>query len=180
LKPYFAQKELYRQFLRQHGLKKMFVDDELTHFAHEYNIKIKRPIYYWHVRHFEKTYFQLISMRQSDNFKCFRDTLQRVEYDLPNIYIRANAWAVGGLSTLKHTALTSRSDCDWNDGYAATHGLPVDESLRYEKFWIEYATKLLRKNHVVIAVLPLAALTKKNGVLTKFKSEGYMISTLKY
>ena len=108
---------------------------------------------------------------------CLAATIDRLETDLGNMKLRANAWAVGDLSTLERLPAPDQvAKCV----EAFTSGPGLQDKLtagraRYFDEWLGAAEAALSRNDVSFATLPMSELVGASGRLAKLQAQGYSI-----
>lgn len=108
---------------------------------------------------------------------CFRRTLQRVDRDIENLKLRANAWALGEIAILQSLTTTDTfracTDAVFETTFARNRGLDKLEE-RSAAAWMEAAEKALDTNETTFGVLPIS-LMLRGGYLAQLEARGYRI-----
>lgn len=113
-----------------------------------------------------------------DETGCVREVLDRLERDVAQATLRANAWAEGDVETL--TALTLANPpraCDdtfFESELAAELGV-ADSRARSEAQWLKAADTALERNADTFAVLPLDSMLGETGWLARLRARGYEV-----
>lgn len=108
---------------------------------------------------------------------CLEATMRRLETDLGNMKLRANAWAVGDLETLERLPAPDQvSKCV----EAFTSGPGLQQKLdagreRYFAAWLAAVESALSRNDVSFATLPMSELLGTSGRLAKLQAKGYAV-----
>lgn len=113
-----------------------------------------------------------------DDLDCFRRTLDRVEYDIESMKLRANAWALGEIDILLSLPYTDNfracTEAIFENNFARERGL-ADLDRRFEAKWLEAADAALARNRQTFALLPLGLMLRENGLLSKLEARGYRV-----
>ena len=102
---------------------------------------------------------------------CLAATVARLETDLEPMRLRAQAWAVGDVATLRTQPAIDQETACWG----AVNSAPRLAELRrdFDLRWLDAAIKSLEANSVTLAVVPISRLLERDGVLDKLSSRGY-------
>lgn len=113
-----------------------------------------------------------------DDLACMEATLTRLENDTRNMVLRANAWAVGDLETLRELRFESELR-------ACVLALLGSESLKKRGFadlprrsveeWVRVAEESLAGHATTVAVADFQVLTNPDGLLAALRAKGYEI-----
>ena len=179
-RPMFAARELYHKALKANGLSKTGgVQATVEAVARRLDVKQVQTGYQVVIAHPRDA---LKAFRQSapHDITCFIRMLDNVEYDMPQIRARANAWATGDIPTLR-----ALPDSAWRDacvaaladaGFAHTLGLD-DLPAKLQAAWLKAARTALRDNRQTFAILPMRELLKSDGYLAALKAEHYQVES---
>lgn len=111
-----------------------------------------------------------------EDVTCFTQTIERLETDLENMRLRANAWAIGDVNVLQDLALidqnTSCNTAFFSSAVAQDTG---DMEAQLQNAWTASVENALQRNRSTFAVLPLVDLLKVNGYLESLRAKGYSI-----
>ncbi|HEY5849487.1 MAG TPA: TraB/GumN family protein [Lysobacter sp.] len=112
-----------------------------------------------------------------DDVDCFGKTMQRLESDLDMMRERANAWAVGDLTTLKALPYTDQNEvCLRAVSQAAVlRKRTGDIEAQVRERWLDAAELALKNNRVSLAVLPMRELLKPDGYIAQLRAKGYTV-----
>lgn len=179
-RPMFAAQELYHKALKANGLSRTGgVQATIDALARRLGV---RPV---------PTSYQVVIAHPRDALKAFRESaphditcfirmLDNVEYDMPQIRARADAWASGDIPTLR-----ALPDSAWREacvaaladaGFAHTLGLD-DLPAKLQAVWLKAARTALRDNPQTFAILPMRELLKPDGYLAALKADGYLVES---
>jgi hypothetical protein len=113
-----------------------------------------------------------------DDLACMEATLARLENDTRNMVLRANAWAVGDLATLRELRFDSElracvlallgSESLQKRGFADLPRRTVEE-------WVRVAEESLAGHATTVAVADYQVLTNPDGLLAALAAKGYEI-----
>ena len=179
-RPMFAARELYHKALKANGLSKTGgVQATVDAVARRLDVKQVQTGYQVVIAHPRDA---LKAFRQSapHDITCFIRMLDNVEYDMPQIRARANAWATGDIPTLR-----ALPDSAWRDACVAAladagfaHALGLDDlPAKLQAAWLKAARTALRDNRQTFAILPMRELLKSDGYLAALKADGYPVES---
>ncbi|MEO8808765.1 MAG: TraB/GumN family protein [Rhodanobacter sp.] len=179
-RPLFAAQELYRKALKANGLSRTGgVPATVDALARQLQVKQVPTSYQVVIAHPRDA---LKAFRQSAprDITCFIRMLDNVQYDMPQITARANAWATGDIPGLR-----ALPDSEWRDacvtaladaGFARTLGLD-DLPAKLQAVWVKAALTALRDNPQTLAILPMHELLQPDGYLAALKADGYLVES---
>lgn len=109
---------------------------------------------------------------------CFRKTLDRIDANLANMTVRANAWAVGDIDALR--ALPQSDQWDACMGAVSSSGIAHEQGLtdvqaRLDAAWIAAARAALEKNASTVALVNMRHLLAADGYLARLAALGYRV-----
>jgi uncharacterized protein YbaP (TraB family) len=115
-----------------------------------------------------------------DDVQCLQRTMDVVEFHLPLLVERANAWAVGDIEALQ--ALPVRDAYDTCLGAIARSGFGRQRGLgdldaRAEQAWLKAAKTTLTTQKVVFATVPVHHLVSSTGYLEHLRQAGYTVQS---
>jgi hypothetical protein len=177
-RPVFAAQELYEAAMKKSGLSQDDVVQKVVRAAakaHDvpripsavtYTVKNPKAA----IREFNET-----ALADTD---CFAKTMARIDGDLENMRLRANAWAVGDIAALR--------DVPMEDQYAACTRAFTQTALaqkfgvtdipkRIADAWLASADKALGENRVSFGTLPIPFLLREDGFLARLRAKGYTV-----
>lgn len=117
---------------------------------------------------------------KQEDVDCFTRTMDIVEYGLPEMVARANAWAVGDVDALRSMPVESRYRAclsAWSGSEAVRKRGMTDIDQQVRAHWMEVAESSLREHAVVFATLPIAELLRPGGYLELLAAKGYGIES---
>ena len=110
--------------------------------------------------------------------ECFSKTLDRVEYELPLLAARAQAWASGDVAALAALREPSPDDvCQramLGGQFGAKYGIDTLEAKSRVK-WVAEAESSLLRNRTTFAVLPMHDVLSTNGLVAMLAQKGYRV-----
>lgn len=112
-----------------------------------------------------------------DDLPCFEQTLDAVEFQLPVLRERANAWALGDVAALRRLASAGRSACTSaveNSTFARRHGFS-DAMQRGRTLWVDRAAAALAAHEVTFAALPIRLLVGEGVYLQALQARGFVV-----
>lgn len=125
-----------------------------------------------------KKTFREMAKSPLDDVRCFEATLQRLETDLDGMKARANAWAVGDVTTLVALPHVDEEracvDAVLTADIAARQGVS-DLPAQMRERWLQAADAALAKNVSTVAALPIENLLREDGLLVALRERGYTV-----
>ena len=125
-----------------------------------------------------RKYIKQFKKESIDDQVCFNRILDRVEFDLPILVKRANAWAEGDMQRLRAIPYTDAvgpcMDIFSTTSFAEELELENIDRLMQEQ-WLTAVRAALDEVKVSFAVLPMFQLLEKDGVLSQLAAMGYEI-----
>lgn len=112
------------------------------------------------------------------DLECFNRTLDRVEFDLPRMVERANAWAVGDIAALRNQAAEAQQlAClsAWFDTDVARKRGLTDIDMRIRAEWLRHIDGALRESRISFAMVNVSDLLKPDGYLAQLRARGYSV-----
>lgn len=113
-----------------------------------------------------------------DDLACFDKTLRRLETDIDAMTVRANAWAIGDLETLRSLpVIDNNRTCmmvAMQSSVVQKQG-GVDIEPRLERAWLDAAESALARNRVTFALLSMPEVLRPDGYLAKLQAKGYAV-----
>jgi hypothetical protein len=114
---------------------------------------------------------------REDDVPCAQEKLDRLEQDLRDSVARANAWAKGDIATLQqdaglHDAQTDGPVCA---KYFRRINVGRVQARALKRFSYTQSVKFLKDNHSTLALVPIADLFEKDGLLARLKRASYKI-----
>jgi uncharacterized protein YbaP (TraB family) len=177
-RPMFAAIRLYQRTVDRSDLTQQnIVWPVISRAAHAHNVKITNLSVKVDVGNPRQTIRDFTQTPRAADIACLAATIDRLETDLDNMKLRANAWAVGDLATLERLPAPDQvAKCV----EAFTSGPGLQQKLnagrdRYFDEWLTVAERALSLNDVTFATLPMSELLGANGRLAKLRSRGYEV-----
>jgi hypothetical protein len=128
------------------------------------------------------------------DLECFTTSLDRVESDIEQLKLRANAWARGNVGELRtlHTQPGVGSECGGvlslalssDDSEEAARIRKIRDDLRrlnaeasaeLATEWVAAAEAALQKNRSTFAILPIREVVSANGYIARLRAAGYQV-----
>lgn len=177
-RPLFAADALYREALDDSGLQyKGLVTPVISRVTKKYGIPVERPKIDIKIEN-PREAIRRFRATSIDDAECFHKTLDHLEADLEKMRIRANAWAVGDLLTLREITYEDSSracmDAVLESRFAQEQGI-TDLPTRLEALWLEAAVRMIAEHERSFAVLPMGRLVAPDGFLAQLAARGYEI-----
>ncbi len=177
-RPVFAALELYDKAIRKSGMRQGgVVAPAVEKMAKRYKVKLTEPEVVVTVAE-PKRALREFAATTLDDRDCFTRTLDRIEGDLDTMVVRANAWAIGDLQTLREqpfgNQFTACSAAFTGAALARRLGI-ADLRQQLERKWLAAAESALARNRSTFATLPIAELLKPDGYLAKLQAKGYQV-----
>lgn len=125
--------------------------------------------------------------------ECFANSLGRIEQDIADMRVRANAWAVGDIAALRNVSrATHRDDCVSlliETALAGEFSEAESERQMLQRFvqeaehgkqelarqWLAAAETALATNDVTLAVLPMEQILSADGYVAELRTRGYAV-----
>lgn len=177
-RPLFAAEDLYNAALDHSGLvRDATVTERVLKAAKQAKVPVTHPAIQLTL---EKPRQAVKDFKRArlDDLACLRQTLDRVETDLPAMRERADAWAYGDLDALAALPyVEQQSACDdaiLAAQWAQTNGI---ENLRprLRELWLDAARSALSKNTETFAILPITEIQRGDGMIAALQAEGYVL-----
>jgi len=177
-RPMFAAMELYQEAVDKSGMTfRGVVSPVVSEVAKARGIPITTPRVTVKI---EEPRAAIKEFRKGalDDVACFDATLRRLETDLEAMAVRANAWAVGDVDTLRslpvHDQNRTCMAAAMRTSVMRRHGADNFEA-RIEQAWLDAADKALAKNRVTFAMLSMQDVLRPDGMIAKLQAKGYEV-----
>lgn len=113
-----------------------------------------------------------------DETACFRSMLDRIETDVANAALRANAWAVGDITELERLTRSDRiPSC--LEAFSKVEAMQatglLDADVKTEAKWLAAVDAALAANRSSFATLPVSELFEADGLLARLRARRYGI-----
>ena len=115
-----------------------------------------------------------------DDVACFERTLARLETDLGPMRLRANAWAVGDVKTLRalpHVDAEGACEQAFLSAAVVKERGMGDLPARIERVWLVEAERVLAEHDSSFAMLPMNQLLDADGYVAKLRAKGYTVES---
>jgi uncharacterized protein YbaP (TraB family) len=174
-RPFFAIEELRRRAL--HKLKLSSDGDvakTIKQFAKKHRVK-----YLSLSREDSSVAFEIIAelntVSRSADVQCASIAMNRIDTDLKESASRANAWAIGDIATLRqdHGIYERRTESCANIMLMSQHIRQLNAESR--KLQESALREALQTNRSTVAMVPIAELFDPEGILAKFRADGYLV-----
>jgi hypothetical protein len=177
-RPMFAADRLYAAALASAGLRTgNGTDQRIAKLADQYDIKrtansVGRKIS--NPRQLAKSF----AKADIDEVACFRGVLDRLDFDVAQAALRANAWAVGNLPELKRLVRHDQRD-PCLEALQATQAVQdlglADAPAQARNKWLSSVAAALAANDVSFGTLPMHELLDADGLLALLRAQGYQV-----
>jgi uncharacterized protein YbaP (TraB family) len=177
-RPMFAAIRLYQRAIDRSDLTQSnLVWPVISKAAREHDVRITNLSIKIDVGNPRQTIRDFTQTPRAADIACLAATIERLETDLDNMKLRANAWAVGDLATLERLPAPDQvQKCveAFTSGPGMQEKLNAGRSLYYDE-WLAAAERALSRNEVTFAMLPMSELLGSNGRLAKLQARGYVV-----
>ncbi|KAB8314222.1 TraB/GumN family protein [Tolypothrix campylonemoides VB511288] len=177
-RPIVAAGELYRAAIRRAGLSTDdAVADAVRRATRKADLKATPVQVEFKIAN-AKDLLKELADTSLDDMDCFARTLDRVEGDIENMKLRANAWAVGDMDTLRALPYGDQFEAclDAVTGSALARKAGVaDFERRVGDAWIAAARSALDRNAVTFATMPMVVMLRDDGPIARLRALGYAI-----
>jgi uncharacterized protein YbaP (TraB family) len=177
-RPFFAAKELLDKALEKENLTSdtniLFAVNQL---AQQHQLRIVTPT---EIKTLEspRKFLKQFKRNSLNDTECFERTLVRLESELNDVRIHANAWAMGDLTALKNVAYPDQTAIC----YSAVFNSSIMEGEHIRdipqqalQVWLAEAEKSIAENASTFAALPINQLQHPEGFLAAFRARGYEV-----
>lgn len=169
-KPVWAGARLRREVLQKYGLSDDATTSAVKRLAGAAGVPVRAA-----GRYDMGPLFKTVNaMDNAASQACLTYTLDDIDFDLNRAPIAAKAWAVGDISTVRanYQGSALMKCLSGSSGASAMLDRSVSDSVRA-------ITTAASKPGKTVAVLPLALLLRKGGVLERLRTAGYSVSSPK-
>mgnify|MGYP000666362760 CR=1 FL=1 len=179
-RPIFAVYKLLEKALKKNGLtSNTKIVKKLKKVAKKYRLEIIEPKIKVEFKE-PKSMVKKFKKTSMNDLECFIKTLDRVEYDLNNMSVRANAWSMGEVAIIKSLPYVDEgqacSSTFLNSDLAQEAGL-YDIKSRLREVWLEAVDESLSTNNSTFAVWPITQLLSDDSILNDLAAKGYLIDS---
>jgi hypothetical protein len=178
-RPILAADKLLKRALKQHGLRgNGEVTDAVVALAKQFGARLVQPDTTLEIRH-PHAAVKAFATQGPQGIACFVRVLDVVEHKLPVIRVRANAWSVGDLATLRAEQIDDYLDVCRSaiTGAGFARELGIDNlPAQVENRWLDAAEAALASNVQSFAVLPMHDVLDPHGYLAALQARGYVVT----
>jgi uncharacterized protein YbaP (TraB family) len=181
LRPIFASGQLFRAGLERAGLTtKDQLEVTLQKLQKQSKIKVTRSNIEANLPDAGKLAKEFLNSKM-DDAACFATTLAQLETDIDQMRVRANAWAIGDIDTIRKLDFADReSTCRAAvESSTALQSRPELLAMRAKSraLWLENAEKALDNNASTFAVLRMNDILSPNGLVAALQAKGYKVES---
>ena len=172
LRPGLAALRLYDRAVDSAGLtERDTVEQEVERLAKKQHVPIAKPKL--RINDPSGALKEVGDLPPSLEIGCLDATMTRIESDLQNMQQRGIAWSVGDVDRLRTLPFPNQREVC----LAAVSNSPRMKALvdTAQQTWLDEAEAALTRNRVTFAMRPIYDLLDPNGVLAKFRAEGYRV-----
>ncbi len=177
-RPMFAAIRLYQKAIDHSDLTSAnIVWPVISKAASAHNVRVTKLSVKVDVGNPKQTIRDFTQTPRAADIACLAATIDRLETDLGNMKLRANAWAVGDLPALERSPAPDQvAKCleAFSSGPGLQEKLNAGRA-RYYDHWLNAADNALSRNEVTFAMLPMSELLGADGRLAKLKAKGYEV-----
>ena len=172
LRPMLAALRLFEKGIDTSGLRFGHqVQDVVLHLAEQHNVRLhKMTLPIDDPRGLLKEIGQIPVQQQVG---CLDTTLARLESDLSAMRARANAWAIGDVDALRKLPLPDQQAVCLGELSNSARFKQLNEQMARE--WMQGALDALSTNQSTLALKPIYELMGSNGLLERFRAQGYLV-----
>lgn len=177
-RPIYASQKLFDKALKKVGLtrdtgilkklKKVAKKNKLEMISPTVELELKEP----------KTIVKKLKKTEMNDTDCFSKKLDRIEFDLKEMSIRAKAWSYGDIKTIRSLPYADDSNaCSsaiFNSSVAEELGMR-DIRTRARNVWMKAVKLSLSNNKSTFAVLPMTYLINDQNIINEFESDGFIV-----
>lgn len=180
-RPIFASSLLFKAGLERAGLTtKDQLDETLQKLQKQSKIKVTRSNVETELSDAGKLAKEFRATKV-DDAACFATTLAQLESDIDQMRVRANAWAIGDIDTIRKLNFADReSTCRAAvEGSTAFQSRPELAAMRVKSraLWLENAEKALANNASTFAVLRMNDILSPDGLIAALQAKGYKVES---
>jgi hypothetical protein len=185
-RPIFAAGELYSKSIEQAGFEgEVFptsgeIHKQVERLARKHKIKITTPTIEVKVPK-ARAWVKEVKRSSLDDLACLTKTLERLETDMDQLRVRANAWAIGDVKALRARAEVEQQDA-CATAFFAMLNLPGAQERGFDQIptrivdtWVTAAEAALERNESTFAVLSIEDIFWNDGYVAKLRAKGYTV-----
>lgn len=177
-RPLFAAQELYKEAMKESGLRGKDIVSEPVNRAIEASSPAVTVVKEEIVVTDPKPLLKEFAKTTLDDIACFDNTMTRIETDLDAMRARANAWATGDMAALRSLPppyqweACSHAISEAGIGKRLGFGSAQD---KLQAKWMAAAEAALANNKVTFAILGLNDMLGPDGYLARLEAKGYTV-----
>lgn len=177
-RPIFAAEQLYEEAVDSLGLRRGgVVSPVVEKLAKKHKVELVQPKVELKLAE-PKDALRDFARSQIDDVDCLRRTVERLETDLGNLQVRANAWAVGDIEALRALPYVDQQQiCEetlLRSSSVQERGMG-DLRERVAAEWLKAAENALAVNTSTLAVLPMREVLDEQGLVATLRQRGYSV-----
>lgn len=117
------------------------------------------------------------SLSKEQELVCFEEQLRRMEHDIGEMKIRANAWAQGYADEFRGVPLPGDDEdaCLLMLSDSSETRTLAELRTQMETRWLAAAEAALARNTGTFAILPITMLLSRDGVMDRLRERGYEV-----
>jgi len=173
LRPMLAADRLFDAAIERAGLsdRRRVIDRQVLTLAKRSRVPVRRPVLA--VQEPRSILDELNAISRDKEVGCLETTIRRLETDLHGMVKRANAWALGDMSTLRRL--------DYPDNRAAcTDAIGQSPRLsallaQFDAEWLASVEDTLATHDTALALAPIWKLLDPDGVLKRLRERGFTV-----
>ncbi|WP_342118994.1 TraB/GumN family protein [Pseudoduganella sp. OTU4001] len=178
-RPIFAASSLFEHGLKQTGLSgKDQVGPAINKLVKQSKIKVTPSSINVDLSDASKL-LKDFTKSNLDDAACFATTLDRLEADIDHMRVRANAWAIGDIETIRKLdyadqEITCRAAVEGSAAFKSRPELAEARAKSHE-LWMVNAEKALENNASTFAVLRMQDILSPSGLIARLQAKGYKV-----
>lgn len=185
-RPIFAANELYSKALASADFEDPGMDPAekaqkaVEKLAKKHKVKITQPTVKMKITK-ARAWVKEFKNSPVDDLACLTKTIERLETDMDQLRVRANAWAVGNVPALRAKAPIEQQDACVAAFYSMLN-LPGAQERGFDSIptkvvdaWVAAAETALANNASTFAVLSIDDIFWKDGYVAKLRAKGYAV-----
>lgn len=177
-RPIFAAEQLFEDAVDDLGLRRGgIVSPVVEKLAKKHAVELVQPKVELKLAE-PKDALRDFARSQIDDIDCLRRTVERLETDVGNLQVRANAWAVGDIEALRALPYVDQQQiCEetlMRSSSVQEHGMG-DLRERVAAEWLKAAENALAVNTSTLAVLPMREVLDDKGLVATLRERGYSV-----
>lgn len=179
LRPMFAAADLFSRAIAQSGLTNgSKLEKRIYAIAKEHKLKLTPTGFSIAL---ENPRAALVDFKKSsiDDLACFSKTIDRLETDLDDMRLRANAWAIGDIAKMRQLTYPDQAEACrlamTSSAWMKNLKGGEDTQARSKAVWLVAAESALATNQSTFALLPVANAMNADGYLAALQEKGYVV-----